>query len=35
MQIRVRVLGADVVILREGDTCHFSWTEDSIFLVAE
>ncbi len=33
--IRVRVLGADVVILSEGDECCFSWDEDAIFLVAE
>ncbi|MEW5422810.1 ABC transporter ATP-binding protein [Amorphus sp. 3PC139-8] len=31
--IRVRVLGADVVILHEGDECCFSWTDDAVFLV--
>jgi ABC-type spermidine/putrescine transport systems, ATPase components len=32
-QIRVRVPGADVVILKEGDDCHVSWTEDSVFVL--
>ncbi len=32
-QIRVRVPGADVVILKEGDDCHVSWTEDAVFVL--
>ncbi|PJE26538.1 Spermidine/putrescine import ATP-binding protein PotA [Pseudooceanicola marinus] len=32
-QIRVRVPGADVVILKEGDSCHFSWTADAVFVL--
>ncbi|WP_172291977.1 ABC transporter ATP-binding protein [Pseudoruegeria sp. HB172150] len=32
-QIRVRVPGADVVILKEGEECHFSWTEDAAFVL--
>jgi putative spermidine/putrescine transport system ATP-binding protein len=31
--LRVRVLGADVVILKEGDDCHVSWTPDAVVLV--
>jgi len=31
--IRVRVPGADVVILKEGDACHVSWTEDAVFVL--
>ena len=33
--IRVRVYGADVVILQEGDECSFSWLEDDIYIVAQ
>lgn len=32
-QIRVRVPGADVVILKEGDDCSFNWTEDAVFVL--
>lgn len=31
--IRVRVPGADVVILEEGDTCFVSWTEEHLFVL--
>jgi putative spermidine/putrescine transport system ATP-binding protein len=34
MLMRVRVLGADVVILREGDDCSVSWMPDSVYLIA-
>ncbi|MGI3165402.1 ABC transporter ATP-binding protein [Pseudooceanicola sp. 200-1SW] len=33
--IRVRVPGADVVILKEGDDCHVSWTPDAVFVLTE
>ncbi|MFV0491712.1 MAG: ABC transporter ATP-binding protein [Pseudorhodobacter sp.] len=32
-QIRVRVPGADVVILKEGDDCHVSWTEKDVLVL--
>ncbi len=32
-QIRVRVPGADVVILKEGDPCFVSWTDDAVFVL--
>ncbi len=31
--MRVRVLGADVVVLSEGDDCHVSWTPEAVVLV--
>jgi putative spermidine/putrescine transport system ATP-binding protein len=31
--IRVRVPGADVVILKEGDDCHVSWSEEHVFVL--
>ena len=34
-QIRVRVPGADVVILKEGDDCHVSWTPDAVFVLTK
>jgi len=34
-QMRVRVLGADVVIIQEGETCCISWTRDSVYVVAQ
>ncbi|MCH4813875.1 ABC transporter ATP-binding protein [Halomonas neptunia] len=34
-QIRVRVPGADVVILNEGDKCFISWTQDDVFVVTD
>ena len=34
-QIRVRVPGADVVILKEGDDCQVSWTEDNVFVLTQ
>jgi putative spermidine/putrescine transport system ATP-binding protein len=34
LPMRVRVLGADVVILKEGDDCHVSWLPDAVFLIA-
>lgn len=33
--IRVRVHGADVVVVQEGDECCFSWKDDDIYIVAE
>lgn len=35
LTLRVRVLGADVVILKEGDDCHVSWRADSVVLVTK
>lgn len=35
VKIRVRVQGTDVLILKEGEACSFSWTEDSVFIVAD
>jgi putative spermidine/putrescine transport system ATP-binding protein len=32
--MRVRVLGADVVILKEGDDCHISWLPEAVYLIA-
>jgi len=32
--MRVRVLGADVVILKEGDDCHISWMPDAVYPIA-
>jgi putative spermidine/putrescine transport system ATP-binding protein len=32
--MRVRVLGADVVIIKEGEDCHISWTPDSVYMIA-
>jgi putative spermidine/putrescine transport system ATP-binding protein len=31
--MRVRVLGADVVIIKEGEECCISWTPDSVFVI--
>ena len=33
--IRVRVLGADVVIIQEGEECCVSWTPDSVFVITK
>lgn len=33
--MRVRVLGADVVIIREGEESYISWTPDSVFVIPE
>ncbi|MEO4042062.1 ABC transporter ATP-binding protein [Hoeflea sp. CAU 1731] len=33
--VRVRVLGADVVIIREGEDCHISWRPDAVHIIAE
>lgn len=33
--MRVRVLGADVVIIQEGEECCISWTRDSVYLIAK
>ncbi|WP_417250680.1 ABC transporter ATP-binding protein [Celeribacter sp.] len=33
--LRVRVPGADVVILKEGDDCYVNWIEDNVYLVTE
>ncbi|MDF0602111.1 ABC transporter ATP-binding protein [Psychromarinibacter sp. C21-152] len=32
-QIRVRVPGADVVTLEEGDECHVNWTDHAVFVL--
>jgi putative spermidine/putrescine transport system ATP-binding protein len=32
--MRVRVLGADVVIIKEGEECSISWTPDSVYVIA-
>lgn len=31
--LRVRVPGADVVILKEGEECFINWSEDNVYLV--
>ncbi|MGK6311540.1 ABC transporter ATP-binding protein [Neorhizobium sp. DT-125] len=33
--MRVRVLGADVVIIKEGEECCISWTPDSVFVITK
>jgi putative spermidine/putrescine transport system ATP-binding protein len=33
--LRVRVPGADVVILKEGDACYVNWDEENVYLVTE
>ncbi|PSJ56838.1 ABC transporter ATP-binding protein [Pseudaminobacter soli (ex Li et al. 2025)] len=33
--MRVRVLGADVVIIKEGEECCISWLHDSVYLIAK
>lgn len=33
--MRVRVLGADVVIIKEGEECCISWTPESVYLIAK
>ncbi|WP_269933123.1 ABC transporter ATP-binding protein [Aminobacter sp. HY435] len=33
--MRVRVLGADVVIIREGEEFCISWTRDSVYMIAK
>lgn len=33
--MRVRVLGADVVIIQEGEECCISWTRDSVYMIAK
>jgi len=33
--LRVRVPGADVVLLQEGDECFVNWTKDNVYLVTE
>ena len=33
--MRVRVLGADVVIIREGDQCVISWMQESVFVITK
>jgi putative spermidine/putrescine transport system ATP-binding protein len=33
LNLRVRVLGADVVIIREGDECCISWAPESVFVI--
>ncbi|OWU69303.1 ABC transporter ATP-binding protein [Roseovarius sp. 22II1-1F6A] len=34
-QLRVRVPGVDVVILKEGDDCYINWTQDHVYLVQQ
>lgn len=31
--MRVRVLGADVVIIKEGEVCNISWLPESVFVI--
>jgi putative spermidine/putrescine transport system ATP-binding protein len=33
LSMRVRVLGRDVVILKEGDACSVSWLPESVYLI--
>uniref|UniRef100_UPI003101AB57 TOBE domain-containing protein n=1 Tax=Neorhizobium sp. EC2-8 TaxID=3129230 RepID=UPI003101AB57 len=33
--MRVRVLGADVVIIKEGEECCISWTPDAVFVITK
>ncbi|MFB9949194.1 ABC transporter ATP-binding protein [Rhizobium puerariae] len=33
LSMRVRVLGADVVIIREGEECCISWTPEAVFVI--
>ncbi len=33
--MRVRVLGADVVIIQENEECCISWLRDSVYLIAK
>ncbi|WP_117190319.1 ABC transporter ATP-binding protein [Rhizobium terrae] len=33
LPMRVRVLGADVVIIKEGEECCVSWMRDSVFVI--
>jgi len=33
LQMRVRVLGADVVIIKEGEECCISWQPEAVFVV--
>ena len=33
--LRVRVLGADVVIIKEGDHCFASWLPEAVHIIAE
>jgi len=33
--MRARVLGADVVIIKEGEECCISWLRDSVYLIAK
>jgi len=35
LTIRVRVLGADVVIIKVGEECCVSWTPDSVFVITK
>lgn len=35
VQFRVRVPGADVVILEEGDDCFINWTQDHVYVVGQ
>jgi putative spermidine/putrescine transport system ATP-binding protein len=30
----MRVLGADVVIIKENDECTISWTPDAVYVIA-
>jgi putative spermidine/putrescine transport system ATP-binding protein len=32
-QMRVRVLGADVVIIKEGEECTISWAPDAVYVI--
>ncbi len=33
LPMRVRVLGTDVVIIKEGENCHVSWARDAVYAI--
>lgn len=35
LPMRVRVLGADVVIIKEGEECCISWTPEAVFVITK
>ncbi|MCC2613598.1 ABC transporter ATP-binding protein [Neorhizobium petrolearium] len=35
LSMRVRVLGADVVIIKEGEECCISWTPEAVFVITK
>jgi putative spermidine/putrescine transport system ATP-binding protein len=34
LSMRARVLGADIVVIKEGEECCISWTPDSVYMIA-